>query len=492
MPYAGTSPRRQMLIEDLLLEPFPEQEPFLYSTAVVNGISSAFGEGKTQICIVKALWHAQRNYIERGIEEIEGYVIRDTLENCKRSPIPTWRRILGPLFELRNQDKEAIVHTTPRMHVSFFGIADAGDLSKLQGPEPAWIHLEEVCPIEDAEKYSAGVSEEVFDLALARCVRQPGAIPLLMVSGNPGDQEHWFYRRLIEPPDGPMEAETPDITKRYVHIPYGANPHLPDIARQGVIAAYKHDQPRYNRFVKGLFVPVVKGKRVAEAFRQERHVAAEVLVPLLGMPAVRMWDSWGEPRCVLGQQLPNGQLRVLEVIEDHTDIRALVPKVQARLQHPLWLRAKVPEWRDMGDWTMRLHDQSNRGEDAAGVVEDAFGTYFEPGPARWNPSLKLCVGQAFRGSTSDGQPAVLINPELRSLIAALNGRWHYPMARNGTVGTSPVKDSASHACDSLANGVAVLQPWQPVAPRTSADQRAQQARQRQRAAGYGVPKVSYG
>ena len=494
MPSAAHIRRRRTAISDLELIPGPTQAEFLYSDAVVNGIYSGMGEGKSWICIVKMLFHAQLNYVERGMEEIEAYVIRDTLENCKRSPIPTYERVLGPLFESFSQGKEAVIYTQPLIHISFFGIADAGDLSKLQGPEPCCIHLEEVCPVDDPEKYSAGVSEDVYNLALARAVRAPEGIPLLMVSGNTGDQEHWFYLRLVEPLDGPVDEETPLITKRVFKIAYGENIHLSEMARQGVIAAYRHDQPRYDRFVKGEFVPVYRGKRVAEAFRQERHMATELLVPLVGVPAFRLWDSWGEPRCVMGQQLPNGQMRILDVVEDHTDIRALIPKVQSRMAMPKWLRAKVPAWRDIGDWTMRLHDQSNRGEDAAGVIEDTFDSFFEPGPARWNPSIKLCIGQAFRVSTSDGQPLVLVTPELRQLQAALNGRWHYPTDRSGNVkaGGLPAKDAASHACDALANGFSVLQPWHPVLPRNLADARAQQARQRQRAAGYGVPKVSYG
>lgn len=485
MPTASHVRRHLTAIEDLDWFPRPTQAAYIQSDAVVNGIYSMFGGGKTWACAVKYAYHAQRNYVERGLDELEMYVIRDTLENLKRSPIPTCRDVFGSLFETFNQDKEGCIYTRPRIHLNFFGIADGGDLTKLQGPEAALIHLEEVCPIEDAERYSAGLSESVFNLSLVRCARQRSAIPCLLVSGNPGDDEHWFYRRLVEPADGPVDEDTPLITKRTYKIPYEENIHLPEIARQATRAAYKFDPQGYKRFVEGQFVPVYRGKKVVPAFNREWHVGKETLVPLRGLPAFRFWDSWGEPRCVMGQQLPNGQVRFLDVVEDHSDIRALVPKVQSRMNHPRWTQATIREWRDGGDWTMTIHDQSNKGENAAKVVEESFGSTFEVGPARWE-NLKICLGTAFTRATSDGSgPAVLVNPDLRELVAALNGRWHI----NDKTG-KPVKDAASHLGDCVANAVAVLQPWQTITRDMDAYRRARE-QQRRRAVGYGGGRAQY-
>jgi hypothetical protein len=250
------------------------------------------------------------------------------------------------------------------------------------------------------------------------------------------------------------------------------------------------------RFVKGEFAPIYHGKKVVEAFSRERHVAHEVLQPVRGFTGVRLWDSWGEPRCVLGQYFPDGQIRVYDVIVDHTDIDAIIPKVKAALNQPRWKNAMIREWRDIGDCTMKMHDQSSKWTVTSRKVEEAFTTdqaraLFEPGPQKWD-SIKACLGQAFRASLSNGDPAVLICPTQKALISALSGRWHYKTDASGNVMKSkPEKNSASHAADALANGIAVLQPWQPAAQQSNAVKRLQ-SQQRRRARSYGQPKVVNG
>jgi hypothetical protein len=236
---------------------------------------------------------------------------------------------------------------------------------------------------------------------------------------------------------------------------------------------------------------VYRGKKVAIGFTKAVHVAKELLQPVSGHPAFRLYDSWGEPRCVLGQQFPSGQIRIYKVIRDHTDIRALCEKVQRELQHPRWKNVDIPEWRDIGDATMTRHDQSNRMESAAKYVEEYFGTTFEPGSARWETGLKSAVLAAFAGMR-EGEPYVLISPEEKPLIAGLEGRWHYPMDANGGMkaGSSPVKDQSSHECDALANGVSVLQPWAPY-NRQAIDLAKVRAQRQRRLRSYAIPTSRY-
>lgn len=473
----------------------PTQSAYAMSEAIINGIDGPMGPGKSYASAVALAIHAKRNLDTVGIDVLHAYVLRDTLENLKKSPIPTIEKAYGPLLELKNQSKEGYIYTNPLIHLEFIGLADGGDLSKLQGPEVGLIWLEECCPIADVRRYNAGIAEEVFNIALVRATRQEDIIPRLQCSTNPGDEDHWYYKRIVEPLDG-ADPETPLITKRRFYMDPD-NPldmyYLKEISKQAAMVAWKHDDAMYQRMVKGQWSTVYRGKKVAANFNRDWHVAKEVLAPVPGFPAFRWYDSWGEPRCVMGQQFPNGQVRIYYVIDDHNDIRALCQKVRVEMNHPRWKNIQIPEWRDIGDATMTRHDQSNRMESASKYVEEFFGTTFEPGSARWDTGLKLAVSAAFGTTTSDGQPCVLINPESRNLVAGFNGRWHYPTDAQGQIkpGSAPVKDAASHACDACANGFSVMTPWERYRPAV-VDLQKRRAEMKKRARAYTAPQVSYG
>jgi hypothetical protein len=473
----------------------PTQAAYAMSTAVINGIDGPMGPGKSYASATAYAIHAKRNLDAVGIDVLHVYVLRDTLENLKKSPIPTIEKAYGSLFELRNQSKEGYIYTNPLIHLEFIGLADGGDLSKLQGPEVGLIHLEECCPIADVRRYNAGIAEEVFNIALVRCTRQENIIPRLQCSTNPGDEDHWYYRRIVEPPDG-SDPETPLITKRRFYMD-PANPadmiYLKDISKQAAMVAWKGEPAMYKRMVEGEWAQVYRGKKVAVSFNKARHVSPRTLHPVAGFPAFRWWDGWGEPRCVLGQQFPSGQCQIYKVIRDHTDIRACSEKVKIELQHPRWKSVYIPEWRDIGDATMTRHDQSDRSQSSAKVVEDSFGGTFEPGVATWETGLKLAILTAFRASTSDGEPCILITPEEKPLIAAFEGRWHYPTMADGQIkpGSKPVKSEDSHEADAVANGVSRMQPWAPY-KRNVADTRRAKVQQKKRAASYSLPRVAYG
>lgn len=472
----------------------PTQGAYAMAEETIVGIDGPMGPGKSYASAAAVAIHAKRNQQAVGIDVLHAYVIRDTLENLKKSPIPTIEKAYGNLFELKNQSKEGYVYTNPLIHFEFIGLADGGDLSKLQGPEVGLIWLEECCPIADARRYNAGIAEEVFSISLVRCTRQEDIVPRLQCSTNPGEDEHWYYRRIVEPQDGPYPF-APLISKRRFYMD-PANPldmyYLREIGKQAAMVAWEKDPAMYNRMVKGQWVPVYRGQKVAVSFNKERHVAKEVLRPVPGYPAFRWYDSWGEPRCVLGQQFPSGQCRIYKVIRDHTDIRALCEKVQIELQHPRW-HVPIPEWRDIGDTTMTRHDQSDKSQSASKFVEEFFQTTFEPGLARWDTGLKVAILTAFRASTSDGEPCLLINPEEKALIAGFEGRWHYPTDAAGRIkpGAHPSKDMDSHECDAVANGVSRMSPWQPY-KRNILDLKRMQAKMRQRAKGYGSGRVAYG
>lgn len=426
------------------------QSAYVNSPATVNVLYSSRGEGKTFASIVGMMVHAKRNE-----KPIRCAIVRDTHENIKISVVRAIQETFPPsLYIFKNDFKQLVIKSEPHVFVDLFGIDDLAALQKLQGPEYCLVWLEEPAPMSD--KANAGLSEDVFNAALIVCARQKDTIPRLQVSMNPADQDHWTYRRFFEEPD--VDPENPLITKAVFAIPYGDNPHLTHQARQAVKIAYKNDPASYARYVENKFVAITKGKKVTPDYGSGNYTSEYPLEPAIGLEGFRAYDGWHNPVAILGQITHTGRLIFIDTLRgDNIDIRTLIEqKVQPMLNSPRW-KGKCKSWRDTGDRSMRIPDQSNINESAARVIENAFDTYFEGGPARWT-HMKRGIDHIFKMNIT-GKPAFIVNKNNRQLDKALSGGWCFKTDNSGNVmGDVPQKTDASHVGDAFANAVNVLLP----------------------------------
>lgn len=411
-------------------------------------------------CIADAMTHAKRNR-----RPIRGCVIRDTHENIKISTAISIQKFLPPgMIKFKNDFKRLTIFSEPKVQLDLYGIDDAAAISKIQGPEYAWIWLEEPAPIQDA--VNAGLSEDVFNAALAACGRQDAKIiPRLVISMNPADQNHWTYRRFFEDviqvdrnvyiftPEAPM------ITFSRFHIPVGENKNLSELQRQTTRAAYSKDKSSETRFVKGDFAPIYKGKKVTPDYNVEgKHLSLSPLVPARGLVGFRGWDGYGNPACTLGQVTRTGRLVFLDTCYvENSDIRVLIKnQVLPLLESPRW-KNKCKAWRDIGDISMATPDQSNKEESAARVIENQFGTFFEKGPAKWHFIRRGIVSAL--NSDMQGKSSIVVDKNNYRLHKALSGGWHYKVDNAGNITKDiPEKDAHSHPGDAFGNVVSILLP----------------------------------
>lgn len=404
----------------------PTQLAYVESDAVVNAIIGPMGDGKTFASIAAILRHAQRCG-----RPIRAAIIRDTLENIKNSTVPSFYdafRDFPHLLKFRDEFRKLTILSSPQVECHLFGIDDLAALSKLQGPEYALVWLEEPAPI--SERGNAGLAEDVYNLALARCARMPDTVPRLQISMNPANNDHWTFRRLIQEPD--VNPKYPLITKRVFFVPSGENIYLPEVARQATKAAYQHDPSGWARYVEGRFAPAYGGKPVVPEYNPEHHLSKEPLQPVKGLVSFRIYDGWHSPACLLGQITPSGRLVFLDlVMVDNGDIRTLIEtKIVPLINSPRW-KDKALRWRDGGDPSMRQPDQSNRQMSAAKVVEQMLHTTFEPAPRLWQ-ILREGMKNALN-TMVEGQPVVVINRELVPLHRQLEGAWCYKTDLSGNI-----------------------------------------------------------
>lgn len=468
---------------DLISKFSPTIQDFILSEKMITILIAPLGEGKTFGCIGASIAHAARCG-----QPIRIAIVRDTLENIKLSIVPSVQEFFEEFFpdnptkhyRFKNEFKELTLYTNPRIEADLFGIDDPASLGKLQGSSAySLIWLNEPAPI--ADKANAGLSEEVYNMAVIRAVRRKGTPGRLIVDMNPADEEHWSHKRFIEEPD--YDLNFPLVTKQVWHVPYGENKHLKEESRQAAMKMYENDKAAYTRYVKGEFAQIYRGHKVTPQYKRERHLCPDILIPAPGLETFAWFDSWHTPACGLGQITSTGRLVFIETLRlENSDIRTLLDTlVIPILGSPKW-KNKAFSWRVGGDFTMNQPDQSNRRESAARVVEDTFRKFlrlpnirFEPGPSKWE-TIKRHMGQALQGSDYRGDPLVLLSNNNKMLDKALNGAWHYKVDNSGKVlkDAKPVKDIHSHPGDLFGNAVSVLLP--------SVDRRAQLGNYRKTAA----------
>ena len=437
---------------------------FIESTKTITILIAPLGEGKTFGCIGAMLAHAERC----GVPNIRYAIVRDTLENIKLSIVPSIQEFFQDtpqIYRFKNEYKELTIwmasekHGMIRIDVDLFGIDDPASLGKLQGSSAySLIWLNEPAPISD--KANAGLSIDVYRVAVIRCVRHTGTPGRLLVDMNPADEGHWTFEEFIMKPD--VDDEFPLIEKQVWRVPYGENTKLKQEARQAAMKMYANSPAEYARYVQGQFAVIYTGEKVTPYYRREIHLLPYEAEPVRGLESFRFWDSWGAPACVLGQVTTIGRLLIYNVclIEGNSDIRTLITtQVNPLINSPRW-KNKAKNWRDIGDFTMAMRDQSNVEESAKLVIQKAFQNRFEPGPSTWK-MVKQGLDDMFqRNGLIQGLPSVQIDPVGgRLLDRALNGAWHYPVDNAGRrTREKPVKDAASHVGDAFANGCAVLRP----------------------------------
>ena len=436
----------------------PTISDFINSTKTITILIAPLGEAKTFGCIATLLAHAERCGCN-----IRCAIVRDTLENIKLSIVPSIQEffIEAPAaYRFKNEFKElTIFGRNYRIDVDLFGIDDPAALGKLQGSSAySLIWLNEPAPI--ADKCNAGLSVDVYRVAVIRAVRHSATPGRLLVDMNPADEAHWTFHEFIEKPD--VDPEFPLIEKQVWHVPYGENPYLKDESRQAARMMYANSPAEYARYVKGEFAVIYQGEKVTPYYKREIHLLPSAAEPVRGLESVRMWDSWGSPCCVLGQLTTIGRLIVYDVciIQGNSDIRTLIStQVVSLLNSPRW-KGKAKSWRDIGDFTMAMRDQSNVEESAKLVIQRAFKGRFEAGPSTWKMVKQGMDAMFETHGLIQGLPSVQLDPVGAKLLdRALNGAWHYPVDNAGKrTREKPVKDAASHCGDAFANGCAVLRP----------------------------------
>jgi hypothetical protein len=442
----------------------------LDKTSRAKVIQGPIGSGKT-LGSMMCIWgtaleqKAQRD----GIRRCRAHVFRDTYQKLKDTTLKSWiewfpERLFGKFYwspplrhEIRCGDVELDVH--------FVALEDEWESDYFRSLETTICYFNEL-------QY---LPKLLWDEAVTRVGRYPrvidgGAVnPQVIGDMNAPDDFHWvpimrgdvavpdFFsadqRRAHLKPDGwSFYVQPPGLLEikdregevaRYEGNPKAENlKYLPVAYYENAISGKSKSWIDAN--VLNRVSPRRDGKPVVKDFSRTIHVARNRIEPTWGLDLQVGIDFGRQPCAIFGQCLRGQWTIVDELITHDIGTNQFAPMLRNVLQQ------KFPGfpfrlWGDpSGDFKGQNDDntpfQILRGHKLAILPAPSF--LF---------TVRLQAIEAVLTRMSEGRPALQISPNCTTLIAALDGGWHYRRLKvqGEKYGEEPEKDQYSHPADAF-------------------------------------------
>jgi hypothetical protein len=443
-------------------------------TSRVKIIQGPIGSGKSLACAMSG-WmigldqHKQAD----GKRRCRGHVFRDTYGKLEDTTLKTWlewfpEREFGKFYwskpflhEIRVGDIEMDVH--------FVALEDQTSVDYFKSLETTWEWWNEV----------QFAHRELFDEGVSRLGRYPRMIdggpnrPQVLADMNAPDETHWvpIMRKDVAVPDWFTDDQRkahvkPDSWSFYVQPPglierKNADGDVMGYAENAAAENLKFLEPHYythaiqgktkswiDANVLNKVSPRRDGKPVLPDFNRAVHVSRSPIVPIPGVPIIIGCD-FGRRPCAIFMQYLRGTWYVLhELIARDMGAKSFAPLLRADLaQH--FPEFSFAIWGDpSGDFKGQNDDQ---------VPFQIFRSHKLP--IRAAPSILFSVRlqsiEAVLTRMSEGRPALQVSPTCTTLIAALDGGWHYRRLKvaGERYAEEPEKDEYSDPPDAFGYGI---------------------------------------
>lgn len=458
---------------------------FLASDAFVQAIMGPVGSGKTGASLMKPLYLARRQapHPRDGVRRTKFAVIRDTARNLEKTTIPSWHRWVPK--EMPGSDWFGGSGGQPARHVirfalpdetqveliiEFIGLGEGSAETVMPGWEGTGAYLNE------ADK----LSRDVLTFVKGRVGRYPAKDPAAGFGGatwrgvwmdfNAPDTDHWLYRTLV---DGEVDEgfEDPRWRPAFFVQPgamikqggrYVVNPRAENLANlpDGYYDQQIAGQPDWyiRRMVLNQWGASRDGHPVYEEYNDELHCAPTDLLPSPDLPLEIGVDAGLTAAAVIGQRMPNGQLRGLdELVAPNTGWGAI--KFGETLNR--LLSERYPQWSRAGRAGLRVEVRCDPAAGARSSTDEqswlqvfAATTGLPVRPAPTNaPTMRLEAVRKPLSRLVDGQPGLLISPRCKVLRKGFNSGYRLRRVLvNGSTerfDDKPDKNEFSHVHDAF-------------------------------------------
>jgi hypothetical protein len=448
---------------------------FMRSLAPVKIIQGPIGSGKSLACAM-SIWmsaleqHRQADGKRRG----RWHVFRDTYNKLEDTTIKTWlewfpEREFGRFYwskpmlhEVRAGDVEMDVH--------FVALEDERAADYFRSLETTGVWWNEL-------QYAARL---LFDESTTRVGRYPRKIdggpvnPKVIADMNAPDETHWvpLMRKDVALPDylsveDRMAMVKPDNWEFFVQPPglievkdfdgnierYEPNPEaenikfLPHNYYQNAVAGKTKSWIDAN--VLNRVSPRRDGKPVLPDFNRAVHVAKKAIEPIPGVE-VLIGQDFGRRPCAIFMQNIRGSWQVFH---------ELIARGMGALKFAPLLRNEIAKavpsgtrWRIIGDPS---GDFPGQNDDQ--VPFQIFRSHRLPVLAApsFLLSVRLQAAEAVLTRMHEGRPALSVSPTCTTLIAALDGGYHFRRLKvaGERYAEEPEKDEYSDPADAFMYGL---------------------------------------
>jgi len=444
--------------------PGPTSQAFALDFAsLVKFIMGPVGGGKTTTCIFSSqAFSACMPTCIDGVVRSKGVVVRDSFRSLEKTTLASWFTWFPkdhPAWDFTGGNDRPAVHTLRfglpdgrklESITEFVGIGDKRVEDILRGWEGSWGWMNE------ADLMSA----DVLDYLTQRVRRYPSkrllpagvdAPGMVMGDLNAPDIDNYVYKKFVE--------EQPEGWKFYVQ-PGGLDPraenvrNLPRDYYQRMMAGKQDWWTR--RFIHNRFGYSRFGQPVYPEFNEQLHVADHDLAPRPGVPIILAMDAGLSPAAVILQQLPDGQILVLdEFVPGHgvgptrfaTGIVALLVECYAAFD----IRIAVAD-------PAALHGADTEAGELSWIdtVSKAIGQVVVPCFTN-EPALRTEAVRLRLTALIDGRrPGLYVSPRCRKLIQGFAYGYKFEKVSkdaNARTKDKPEKNDFSHVHDALQYGV---------------------------------------
>ncbi len=424
------------IIEDFIRSYLPKE---LFYAFIVG----PFGSAKTTGALFKIAYMAglQEPSPIDGVRRTKVVVVRNTAPQLRDTTIASWSYWFkdGVAGKWRATDKTFLLKFADvECEVLFRALDTADDVSKVLSLEVTFAVLDEFVQI--ATEIREGLS--------GRCGRYPpkiegGATNFGMWgASNPGEEDTDWYKLLIE--------NRPDNVE-YFQQPSGLSPqaenkeNLPPMYYENLVKG--KSLAWVKQFVEAEWGYSVAGKPVIPTFNRELHVSKTKLMPNPHLPLVVGYDPGVQHSALIfGQMDLYGRLVVLDelILEGYGAQRM----AKDRLLPLLKMRYPGLEVIIAPDPAANSRTQNDETTVVDGLRRPEYRKFWTVKVDDTNLlTPRLAAIEHFTTRLTEKGPALLIDPDCKSLIRALQGGWRYKTTKNGDDRPEPDKNISSHPGD---------------------------------------------
>ena len=422
---------------------------FMKSQSFVRGLQGPIGSGKSVACVVECLKQMlgqQKSHDRTGKEGPRKFrlgVIRNTTPQLETTTVKTWLEWL-PEHEFgkmrwRAPFKQDLQFGDVEGEVWFLALDREEDVRKLLSFEftMIWINEARELPL------------SIITAAISRVGRFPRIIdggpthPCLIMDTNAPSEDHWWAIMSGQSPvpdwmseEDRLTMEKPDNWEFFTQ-PAAV---LDRTDGEGRLIGYKLNPDRengrwtmesyYTNLIQGQTREWIQnmlqnkvgkifgGRPVYSGFREETHVSAEIIKPVVGEPIHVGVDFGLTPAAAFLQDI-RGQVRVIDelVVKDMGSV-----KFAAELKKKISSEYEGFDFIITGDPAGDSRSQVD--ERTPYQIFKAEGLDIKPSWTN-DPEIRINSVEGRLNSMADGRPAYIISPNCKFIIDAKRGGYCY-------------------------------------------------------------------